>query len=89
MRLAAQDSLPKYEALYQLELNREIDPEAVVREFAQHRLGLERLMVVDPATRRSAFYALKAPPKAATLYKDDPESILPFPARWESSRSRP
>jgi len=31
--------LAAVQALYQLELNREIDPEAVVREFARHRLG--------------------------------------------------
>ncbi len=31
--------LTAVQALYQLELNREIDPEAVVREFARHRLG--------------------------------------------------
>ena len=29
------------QALYQLELNREIDPETVVREFARHRFGHE------------------------------------------------
>ena len=34
-----------------------------------HRAGLERLMVVDPATRRSGFDALKAPAKSATLGK--------------------
>jgi Domain of unknown function (DUF4158) len=34
-----------------------------------HRAGLDRLMVVDPATKRSAFDGLKAPPKAATLGK--------------------
>lgn len=34
-----------------------------------HRAGLERLMVVDPATRRSGFDDLKAPAKSATLGK--------------------
>ncbi len=34
-----------------------------------HRAGLGRLMVVDPATKRSAFDGFKAPPKAATLGK--------------------
>ena len=33
------------------------------------RPGLDRLMVVDPATRRSGFDRLKDPPKAATLGK--------------------
>jgi len=33
--------LAAVQALYQLELNREADPEVVVREFARHRLGQE------------------------------------------------
>ena len=33
--------LAAVQALYQLELNREVDPEVVVREFARHRLGQE------------------------------------------------
>lgn len=33
--------LAAVQALYQLELNRAIDPEAVVREFARHRFGHE------------------------------------------------
>src|SRR5258708_4879942 len=33
--------LAAVQALYQLELNREIDPEAVVHEFVRHRLGRE------------------------------------------------
>jgi N utilization substance protein B len=33
--------LAAVQALYQLELNRGADPEAVVREFARHRLGHE------------------------------------------------
>lgn len=41
------------QALYQLELNREADPEAVVREFARHRFGHEingdRYAEADPA----------------------------------------
>ena len=41
------------QALYQLELNREIDPESVVREFARHRLGHDidgdRYGEADPA----------------------------------------
>src|SRR5215470_4205229 len=45
--------LAAVQALYQLELNRGIDPEAVVREFARHRLGHEidgdRYGEADPA----------------------------------------
>ncbi len=45
--------LAAVQALYQLELNREADPEAVVREFARHRLGHEidgdRYGEADPA----------------------------------------
>ena len=41
------------QALYQIELNRGIDPESVVREFARHRLGHEidgdRYGEADPA----------------------------------------
>ena len=33
--------LAAVQALYQLELNREIDPEAVVHEFSRHRFGRE------------------------------------------------
>jgi N utilization substance protein B len=33
--------LTAVQALYQLELNRGVDPEAVVREFARHRFGQE------------------------------------------------
>jgi len=33
--------LAAVQALYQIELNRGIDPESVVREFARHRLGHE------------------------------------------------
>ena len=33
--------LAAVQALYQLELNRGADPEAVIREFARHRLGAE------------------------------------------------
>jgi N utilization substance protein B len=33
--------LAAVQALYQLELNRGVDPEAVVREFARHRFGRE------------------------------------------------
>ena len=33
--------LAAVQALYQLELNPELEPEAVVREFARHRLGRE------------------------------------------------
>ncbi len=33
--------LAAVQALYQLELNRGVDPEAVVREFARHRFGHE------------------------------------------------
>ncbi len=45
--------LAAVQALYQLELNREIDPEAVVCEFARHRLGHDidgdRYGEADPA----------------------------------------
>ncbi|MGA7259547.1 MAG: transcription antitermination factor NusB [Stellaceae bacterium] len=45
--------LAAVQALYQLELNRGTDPEAVVREFARHRLGHEiegdRYGDADPA----------------------------------------
>jgi transcription antitermination protein NusB len=45
--------LAAVQALYQLELNREIDPESVVREFARHRLGHDidgdRYGEADPA----------------------------------------
>ena len=45
--------LAAVQALYQLDLNREIDPEAVVREFARHRLGHDidgdRYGEADPA----------------------------------------
>jgi len=45
--------LAAVQALYQLELNRGVDPEAVVREFARHRLGQEidgdRYGDADPA----------------------------------------
>lgn len=45
--------LAAVQALYQLELNREADPAAVVREFARHRLGHEidgdRYGEADPA----------------------------------------
>jgi transcription antitermination protein NusB len=45
--------LAAVQALYQLELNRETDPEAVLREFARHRLGREidgdRYGEADPA----------------------------------------
>jgi N utilization substance protein B len=45
--------LTAVQALYQLELNHEIDPEAVVREFARHRLGHDidgdRYGEADPA----------------------------------------
>jgi N utilization substance protein B len=45
--------LEAVQALYQLELNREIDPEAVVREFARHRFGQEldgdQIGEADPA----------------------------------------
>jgi len=45
--------LTAVQALYQLELNREADPEAVVREFARHRLGHDidgdRYGEADPA----------------------------------------
>src|SRR5260370_42501054 len=33
--------LAAVQALYQLELNREVDPEVGVREFGRHRLGRE------------------------------------------------
>ena len=33
--------LTAVQALYQLELNRDVDPETVVREFARHRFGQE------------------------------------------------
>ena len=51
------------------QVNRGFFTATAARIAAAHRLGLARLMVVDPATRRSAFDALKAPPKAATLGK--------------------
>src|SRR5215471_15222274 len=45
--------LAAVQALYQLELNRGADPEAVVREFVRHRLGHEidgdRYAEADPA----------------------------------------
>lgn len=45
--------LAAVQALYQLELNRGVDPEAVVREFARHRFGHEidgdRYGEADPA----------------------------------------
>src|ERR1700738_880465 len=45
--------LAAVQARYQLELNREIDPESVVREFARHRLGHDidgdRYGEADPA----------------------------------------
>src|SRR5260370_26600911 len=45
--------LAAVQALYQLELNREVDPEVVVREFGRHRLGREidgdRYGEADPA----------------------------------------
>src|SRR6201986_4107822 len=45
--------LAAVQALYQLEMNREVDPEVVVREFARHRLGQEidgdRYGEADPA----------------------------------------
>jgi transcription antitermination protein NusB len=45
--------LSAVQALYQLEANPEIEPEAVVREFARHRFGREidgdRLGEADPA----------------------------------------
>ena len=45
--------LAAVQALYQIELNRGIDPESVVREFARHRLGHEidgdRYGEADPA----------------------------------------
>src|ERR1700719_4657880 len=45
--------LPAVQALYHLELNREIDPESVVGEFARHRLGHDidgdRYGEADPA----------------------------------------
>ena len=45
--------LAAVQALYQLELNREADPEAVVREFSRHRLGHDvdgdRYGEADPA----------------------------------------
>ena len=45
--------LAAVQALYQLEVNREVDPERVVREFARHRLGQEidgeRYGEADPA----------------------------------------
>jgi N utilization substance protein B len=45
--------LAAVQALYQLELNREVDPEVVVREFGRHRLGQEidgdRYGEADPA----------------------------------------
>jgi transcription antitermination protein NusB len=45
--------LAAVQALYQLELNREVDPEVVVREFGRHRLGHEidgdRYGEADPA----------------------------------------
>src|SRR5215469_3065729 len=45
--------LAAVQALYQIEVNREADPEAVVREFARHRLGREidgdRYGEADPA----------------------------------------
>jgi hypothetical protein len=49
------------------QVNRGFFTATAARIGPAHRAGLERLMVVDPATRRSAFDALKAPPKAATL----------------------
>ena len=42
---------------------------AASRIDSASRPGLDRLMVVDPATRRSGFDRLKDPPKAATLGK--------------------
>src|ERR1700758_3065569 len=45
--------LAAVQALYQLELNREVDPEVVVREFGRHRLGHDidgdRYGEADPA----------------------------------------
>jgi transcription antitermination protein NusB len=45
--------LTAVQALYQIEVNREIDPEGVVREFTRHRLGREidgdRYGEADPA----------------------------------------
>ena len=45
--------LAAVQALYQLELNREVDPDLVVREFARHRLGHDidgdRYGEADPA----------------------------------------
>src|SRR5438034_3180979 len=49
------------------QVNRGLFTATAARIGPAHRAGLERLMVADPATRRSAFDALKAPPKAATL----------------------
>jgi len=44
------------------QVNRGFFTATAARIGPAHRAGLERLMVVDPATRRSAFDALKAPP---------------------------
>jgi N utilization substance protein B len=56
--------LAAVQALYQLELNREADPEVVVREFARHRLGHEidgdRYGEADPALFSDIVRGVKA-----------------------------
>ena len=56
--------LAAVQALYQLELNREADPEGVVREFARHRLGHEidgdRYGDADPALFSDIVRGVKA-----------------------------
>jgi transcription antitermination protein NusB len=56
--------LAAVQALYQLELNREVDPEVVVREFARHRLGQEidgdRYGEADPALFSDIVRGVKA-----------------------------
>jgi transcription antitermination protein NusB len=56
--------LAAVQALYQLELNPEVDPEVVVREFARHRLGQEidgdRYGEADPALFSDIVRGVKA-----------------------------
>ena len=56
--------LAAVQALYQLELNREADPEAVVNEFTRHRLGHEidgdRYGEADPALFSDIVRGVKA-----------------------------
>jgi len=73
------------------EVNRGFFTTAAGRIGPAHRAGLERLMVVNPATRRSGFDALKTPAKSVTLgnFKQRLAHMLELDALGPASEALP